>query len=91
MDAVDALITRQSAKTYGATAPTREHLERVLQAAVRAPDHGLLRPWRFMIIEGDQRRKLGDLLAASALRRVPATAPPDAEANVGLRAAAETG
>lgn len=71
MDALDSLITRQSAKTYGETAPSKEHLAQVLQAAVRAPDHGRLRPWRFMLIEGNQRRKLGELLAASALRRVP--------------------
>jgi nitroreductase len=71
MDAIESLITRSSAKTYGETAPTREHLAQVLQAAVRAPDHGRLRPWRFMIIEGNQRRKFGDMLAASALRRVP--------------------
>ncbi|MDF3020612.1 MAG: nitroreductase [Steroidobacteraceae bacterium] len=71
MDALDSLVTRQSAKTYGASAPSKEHLAQVMQAAVRAPDHGRLRPWRFMLIEGDQRRKFGDLLAASALRRVP--------------------
>jgi nitroreductase len=71
MDTFDALITRQSAKTYGESAPTREHLARILEAAVRAPDHGRLRPWRFMIIAGEQRKKLGDLIAASALRRVP--------------------
>ena len=71
MDALDSLVTRQSAKTYGASAPSKEHLAQVLQAAVRAPDHGRLRPWRFMLIEGEQRRKFGDLLAASALRRVP--------------------
>ena len=71
MDALEALNTRATAKTYGETAPTKEQLAIVLQAAVRAPDHGRLRPWRFMIIEGDQRRKLGDMLAASALRRVP--------------------
>lgn len=71
MDALDALNTRQTAKTYGDTAPTREHLAQVLQSAVRAPDHGRLRPWRFMLIEGNQRRKFGELLAASALRRVP--------------------
>jgi nitroreductase len=71
MDALESLITRQSAKTYGETAPTKEHLAQVLQAAVRAPDHGRLRPWRFMLIEGNQRRKFGELLAASALRRVP--------------------
>jgi nitroreductase len=73
----DALNTRQSAKTYGDTAPSREQLERILQAAVRAPDHGRLRPWRFMIIEGDQRRKFGEMLAASAKRRVPALSEGD--------------
>ena len=71
MDAIEALNTRATAKTYGETAPTKEQLAIVLQAAVRAPDHGRLRPWRFMIIEGDQRRKLGDMLAASAVRRIP--------------------
>jgi len=71
MDAIEALGTRATAKTYGAEAPTKEHLEIALQAAVRAPDHGRLRPWRFMLIEGDQRRKLGEMLAASAKRRTP--------------------
>jgi nitroreductase len=44
MDALEALNTRATAKTYGATAPSKEHLAQVLQAAVRAPDHGRLRP-----------------------------------------------
>jgi nitroreductase len=71
MDSLEALTTRATAKTYGDTAPTKEHLATVLQAAVRAPDHGRLRPWRFMLIEGDQRRQFGEMLAASARRRVP--------------------
>jgi len=71
MDALEALNTRSTAKTYGDTAPSKEHLAIVLHAAVRAPDHGRLRPWRFMLVEGDQRRRLGELLAASALRRTP--------------------
>jgi nitroreductase len=71
MDALEAINTRATAKTYGENAPSREQLAIVLQAAVRAPDHGRLRPWRFMIIKGDQRRKFGDILASSALRRVP--------------------
>jgi nitroreductase len=71
VELIEALNTRSTAKTYGETAPTKEHLAIALQSAVRAPDHGRLRPWRFMIIEGAQRRKFGDLLAASALRRVP--------------------
>jgi len=71
MDALEALNSRGTAKTYGDTAPSKEDLATVLHAAVRAPDHGRLRPWRFMLVEGDQRRKFGELLAASALRRIP--------------------
>ena len=71
MDSIEALMTRATPKTYGSAAPTKEHLATVLQAAVRAPDHGRLRPWRFMLIEGDQRQKFGELLASSARRRVP--------------------
>jgi nitroreductase len=71
MDAIEAINTRATAKTYGETAPGKEQLAIVLQAAVRAPDHGRLRPWRFMLIEGNQRRKFGDMLADSALRRTP--------------------
>jgi len=71
MDTLDALMTRSSAKAYGDMAPTRDHLESILQAAVHAPDHGRLRPWRFMLFEGAKRQKLGDILAAAALRRTP--------------------
>ena len=77
MDAIEALNTRSTAKTYGATAPSKDHLAIVLQAAVRAPDHGRLRPWRFMLIQGDQRRRFGEMLAASARRRVPALSDGD--------------
>lgn len=71
MNVFEAMVSRHSAKTYGKAAPSREHLQAVLESAVRAPDHGRLRPWRFMLIEGAQREQLGDVLAASALRRVP--------------------
>ena len=71
MDAIDALNSRNTAKTYGDTPPSKDDLATILQAAVRAPDHGRLRPWRFMLIEGAQRRKFGEMLAASAARRVP--------------------
>jgi len=71
MELFEALTSRATAKAYGAVPPTREHLAQVLEAAVHAPDHGRLRPWRFMLVEGEQRRKFGELLAASARRRVP--------------------
>jgi nitroreductase len=67
----EAMISRHTAKTYGQAAPTSEHVQAVLEAAVRAPDHGRLRPWRFMLIEGEQRLAFGELIAASARRRTP--------------------
>jgi nitroreductase len=77
MDVIEALTTRSSAKAFGDMVPTEDHIATILQAAVRAPDHGRLRPWRFMLIAGEQRRKFGDLLAASALRRLPAISAGD--------------
>jgi nitroreductase len=71
MNVFEAMVSRHSAKTYGKVPPTREHVQAVLECAVRAPDHGRLRPWRFMLIEGAQREKLGAILAASAQRRTP--------------------
>jgi len=77
MDSLEALNTRSSAKTYGANAPSKEEIAVVLQAAVRAPDHGRLRPWRFMLIQGEQRVKFGEILASAALRRTPALSEGD--------------
>lgn len=53
--------------------PSDEELALVLDAALRAPDHGRLRPWRFALIRGAARHALGELLAAAARRRSPPT------------------
>jgi nitroreductase len=71
MDALQALTTRASPSALGPPAPDAATLERLFQAAVRAPDHGRLRPWRFMIIEGAAREAFGDVLAAALRRREP--------------------
>lgn len=52
-------------------APTLLQLEMLLQAAVAAPDHGGLRPWRFLLIEGSERERLAELLVESHRRRHP--------------------
>ena len=41
----------------------------MFRAGLRAPDHGQLHPWRFLIIEGDARHKLGELFAAALRER----------------------
>lgn len=71
MDALTALTTRTSAMKLAGPGPTRAEVERMLEAALRAPDHGKLRPWRFIIVEGAARVRLGEVMAEALRRREP--------------------
>jgi nitroreductase len=55
----------------GEPGPGDADLRLIFQAAVRAPDHGRLRPWRFFVVRGAARARLSELFAASARRRDP--------------------
>ena len=61
MDALTALQTRTAAPRLVEPAPSGADLEKVLKAGLRAPDHGMLRPWRFLVVQGAAREKLGEL------------------------------
>ena len=52
-------------------APAGRDLELILDAAVCAPDHGWLKPWRFLLISGEARRNFGALLRDAYHRRRP--------------------
>jgi len=71
MDAIDLLLTRVSNGKLGDPAPDEESLRLALQAALRAPDHGLLRPWRILLIRGEARAQLGSVLREALQRRKP--------------------
>jgi nitroreductase len=71
MQAIDALLKRRSAKTLAEPAPDDGALELLLECASRAPDHGRLRPWRFIVIRGAARERLGDLMADQLRRKQP--------------------
>jgi nitroreductase len=64
-----ALIGRVSPLRLVDPAPANADLDQILAAGVRAPDHGRLRPWRFLLIRGDARDRFGDVLAESLRRR----------------------
>ncbi|KEJ89074.1 nitroreductase family protein [Sulfitobacter donghicola] len=51
--ALDFLLTRRSrpAKTLTTPVPDRDTLMQLLTAASRTPDHGILEPWRFIVID----------------------------------------
>jgi nitroreductase len=71
-DALTLLSSRASATKLADPAPPAELLDRVLAAALRAPDHGALRAFRVLVIEGAARKGFGELMAASAKRGNPA-------------------
>jgi nitroreductase len=58
------LLTRRSgsAKAMTAPGPDADQLRRILAAGMRAPDHGKLAPWRFILFEGEARHGMGRLL-----------------------------
>lgn len=67
MDALTALHERVSVTRLVGPAPTQDQREALFRAALRAPDHAWLRPWRFLVIEDEGRQRLGDLFAQAAL------------------------
>ena len=69
MDALDLLLNRVSVTRLCEPAPDADQLDLLFRAALRAPDHGQLHPWRFLIVEGDARGKLGELFAAALQAR----------------------
>ncbi|HMI93575.1 MAG TPA: nitroreductase family protein, partial [Polyangiales bacterium] len=77
MEAFELLMTRASNGKLREPAPDDAALERIAQAALRAPDHGLLRPWRIQLVRGAAREQLGELMQAALLRRDP-NAPAEA-------------
>jgi nitroreductase len=71
MEAIEALTSRRSPPKLVEPAPSAEQLETILGAAIRAPDHGRLRPWRFIILRGAARERLGQVLGDALKARVP--------------------
>jgi nitroreductase len=71
MDALAALTSRVSAVKLADPAPEGEALRAILDAGLRAPDHGRLRPFRFLLVRGAARTRFGELLAAALKRQQP--------------------
>lgn len=77
--AVELLLSRQSANLLQEPAPDGAELDLILDAGLRAPDHGRLRPWRFVLIRGAQREAWAERLAEAAKARDPDNGPAMAE------------
>ncbi len=72
LDAALTLIhSRQhvSPKRLGDPGPDPAQIELILGAAGAAPDHGLLNPWRLIVIPPERRALLGEAFAAALIER----------------------
>jgi len=65
MDVFEAIHNRQSIGKMRQDPVPRELIEKILEAAVQAPNHYSTRPWRWVVMMGEARKQLGDVMAAS--------------------------
>lgn len=56
-------------KRLGSPAPTDDEVRQILSAALAAPDHGGLRPWRLILCAPHSRERLAELFVAAKLAR----------------------
>ncbi len=66
--ALQGLLSRHSVGPRWLTepAPSMDQLEQAVACALRAPDHGLLVPWRAVLVPAEQRDALGERFAVFA-------------------------
>lgn len=62
MDVYTAIRTRRDVERFAPDLPSRDVIERLLEAAVWAPNHRLTEPWRFAVLAGTGRDAMADAL-----------------------------
>ena len=60
---IDLIKNRVSCPRLTQPGPSDQQIEQIISCGVRAPDHGRLRPWRFHVVHGEARVKLGEVFA----------------------------
>jgi nitroreductase len=71
MDVLQAIQHRQSIGKVKPDAVPQELIEKMLQAAAQAPNHHTVRPWRFIVLTGAARERLGDIMAETLKAKKP--------------------
>lgn len=78
MDAYDAIARRTSVRAFKTERVPRAVIERLLAAAVRAPNHKLTEPWRFAVLTGAAASRFAELKRAHRAARLADPATPEA-------------
>ncbi|MGH9129916.1 MAG: nitroreductase family protein [Acidimicrobiales bacterium] len=69
MDTLSVIAARRSTPRLNPPGPSPADLEAILIAAACAPDHCELRPWRFVVLEGEHKDAFGAVMAEAYLAR----------------------
>jgi len=75
VNALELLLSRDSAVRLQEPGPSLGELDTIFKSALRAPDNGRLRPWRFVVIAQDKRERFGDVMAKSLRDHKPDATP----------------
>lgn len=67
MDALTLLLNRRSVSRLKTPAPDKNALDAILQAGMRAPDHGTLKPWHFIVMQDEGITRFSELLHKAAV------------------------
>ena len=70
MQTMDAITGRRSIREFTDRVITREEIERLLDAAIHAPNHRMTQPWRFYVLGPEARRAYGAALGARKAKRL---------------------
>lgn len=71
MELYEAIFTRQSIGKVRPDSLPRPLIEKLLAAGAQAPNHYKVRPWRFVVLTGAARERLGEAMAESFKAKFP--------------------
>ncbi len=71
MDTLEAIRSRTSVKRFTAQPVEPEKIQLLLEAGAQAPNHYKVRPWRFVVLTGKARERMGDVMADVFHRKFP--------------------
>ena len=80
MTIFEVIKRRRSIGKMTGERPAREQIERLLEAATHAPNHHKVQPWKFIVLAGQARERLGAVMAESLAGRLEETASDKAQA-----------
>jgi nitroreductase len=68
MTALETILNRKSIPLMEKPKPTQKELKNIYKAALRAPDHGSLTPWKFIEVSGNKRNLLSKIFVKATKR-----------------------